>query len=65
MTFTKDGELVCRHDQCDLHTTTNILLTPLAKKCTKGFSPAEFGAFIAAYTEKWAKVINFAGAKIN
>jgi glycerophosphoryl diester phosphodiesterase len=28
VTFTKDGELVCRHDQCDLHTTTNILLVP-------------------------------------
>ena len=22
VTFTRDGELVCRHDQCDLHTTT-------------------------------------------
>jgi tripartite-type tricarboxylate transporter receptor subunit TctC len=28
-------------------------------------SPTEFGTFIAAYTEKWAKVIKFAGAKIN
>jgi tripartite-type tricarboxylate transporter receptor subunit TctC len=27
-------------------------------------SPAEFGRFIAAYTEKWAKVIRFAGAKV-
>jgi len=27
-------------------------------------SPADFGAFIAAYTEKWAKVIKFSGAKI-
>ena len=27
-------------------------------------SPADFGTFIAAYTEKWAKVIKFAGAKI-
>ena len=25
VTFTKDRELVCRHAQCDLHTTTNIL----------------------------------------
>ncbi|MEN6670717.1 glycerophosphodiester phosphodiesterase family protein [Psychrobacter sp. B38] len=32
--FTKDGELVCRHAQNDLHTTTNILATPLAKQCT-------------------------------
>jgi glycerophosphoryl diester phosphodiesterase len=44
VTFTKDGELVCRHDQCDLHTTTNILVTPLAAQCTKGFTPAEFDA---------------------
>lgn len=42
VTFTSDGELVCRHDQCDLHTTTNILVTPLADKCTKPFAPAEF-----------------------
>jgi len=34
VTFTKDRELVCRHDQCDLHTTTNILATPLASKCS-------------------------------
>ncbi|MFK7994641.1 MAG: glycerophosphodiester phosphodiesterase family protein [Granulosicoccus sp.] len=34
VTFTKDRELVCRHSQCDLHTTTNILATPLAEKCT-------------------------------
>lgn len=32
--FTKDGELVCRHAQNDLHTTTNILATPLANQCT-------------------------------
>jgi glycerophosphoryl diester phosphodiesterase len=44
VTFTADGELVCRHDQCDLHTTTNILLTPLANQCTSTFSPAEFNA---------------------
>ncbi|HTU62799.1 MAG TPA: glycerophosphodiester phosphodiesterase family protein, partial [Polyangiales bacterium] len=42
VTFTSDGELVCRHDQCDLHTTTDILVTPLADKCTKPFAPAEF-----------------------
>ena len=39
VTFTKDKELVCRHAQNDLHTTTNILLTPLAAKCTKPFTP--------------------------
>ena len=38
---TKDGELVCRHDQCDLHTSTNILAVPtLAAKCTVPFTPA-------------------------
>lgn len=37
---TKDGELVCRHSECDLHTTTNILQTPLASKCSVPFSPA-------------------------
>jgi glycerophosphoryl diester phosphodiesterase len=44
VTFTKDRQLVCRHDQCDLHTTTNILLTPLADKCSQPFSPAQFDA---------------------
>ena len=39
VTFTKDKELVCRHAQNDLHTSTNILLTPLAAKCTKPFQP--------------------------
>lgn len=42
--FTKDKELVCRHAQNDLHTTTNILVTPLAAKCTKAFTPATFDA---------------------
>ena len=44
VTFTNDGELVCRHDQCDLHTTTNILVTDLAGKCSVPFSPAIFDA---------------------
>ena len=34
VTFTKDKELVCRHSQCDLETTTNILETGLAAKCS-------------------------------
>lgn len=42
VTFTKDKELVCRHSQCDLHTTTNILATPLAAKCSIAFQPATF-----------------------
>ena len=44
VTFTKDKELVCRHSQCDLHTTTNILAVPeLAAKCTTAFQPAKNG----------------------
>ncbi|MEZ4741960.1 MAG: glycerophosphodiester phosphodiesterase family protein [Bdellovibrionota bacterium] len=41
VTFTKDKELVCRHSQCDLHRTTNILDTKLAKKCT---SPPDYNS---------------------
>lgn len=41
VTFTKDRQLVCRHSQCDLHTTTNILATPLAAKCSEPFVPAD------------------------
>lgn len=40
VTFTKDKELVCRHAQNDLHTTTTILTSPLAETCTTPFSPA-------------------------
>ena len=40
VTFTYDKELVCRHSQNDLHTTTNILTSPLAEKCTAAFQPA-------------------------
>jgi glycerophosphoryl diester phosphodiesterase len=40
VTFTKDLELVCRHSQNDLATTTNILLTPLASTCVRPFRPA-------------------------
>lgn len=43
VTFTKDKELVCRHAQNDLHTTTDILATKLADKCTRGFTPASGG----------------------
>jgi glycerophosphoryl diester phosphodiesterase len=42
VTFTKDKELVFRHSQCDLHTTTNILSVPdLAAKCSRPFTAAD------------------------
>lgn len=43
VTFTKDGELVCRHSECDLHTTTNIVNTSLNAMCTKPWSGANSG----------------------
>lgn len=55
VTFTQDKELVCRHSQCDLHTTTNILETALAAKCSAPFQPAEFdsdGNLISPATAK-------------
>lgn len=48
VTFTKDRELVCRHAQNDLHTTTNILATPLAENCTAPFEPASGGGSASA-----------------
>jgi glycerophosphoryl diester phosphodiesterase len=40
VTFTKDQELVCRHSQCDLHTTTDIVTRPdLNAKCTTPWAP--------------------------
>lgn len=44
VTFTQDKELVCRHAQNDLATTTNILLTPLADRCIVPFTPAVLDA---------------------
>ncbi|MBP7608520.1 MAG: hypothetical protein KA760_03445 [Steroidobacteraceae bacterium] len=44
VTFTRDKQLVCRHAQDDLHTTTDILLTPLAARCKQPFRPARFDA---------------------
>lgn len=40
VTFTYDHQLVCRHAQCDLHTTTNVVNTTLHAKCTVPFTPA-------------------------
>ncbi len=57
VTFTKDKELVCRHSQCDLHTTTNILAVPqLAVKCSTPFTPA-------IVDKKSGKIIRRAKAK--
>ena len=44
VTFTRDKQLVCRHAQDDLHTTTDILLTTLAERCKEPFRPAQFDA---------------------
>lgn len=47
--FTKDRELVCRHSQCDLHFTTDILKHPeLASKCSEPFTPAGNGSDASA-----------------
>jgi glycerophosphoryl diester phosphodiesterase len=43
VTFTKDGQLVCRHDECDLHTTTNITNTELNASCSVPWSGANSG----------------------
>jgi glycerophosphoryl diester phosphodiesterase len=63
VTFTKDKELVCRHAQNDLHTTTNILLTPLAAKCTKPFTPFDPSTKTPASAECRASDITLAEFK--
>ena len=63
VTFTKDKELVCRHAQNDLHATTNILLTPLATKCTKPFSPFDPNTNTPASAECRASDITLAEFK--
>lgn len=51
VTVTADGVLVCRHAQCDLATTTDLLESELADRCREPFHPAEFdsdtGALLA------------------
>ncbi len=46
VSFTKDAQLVCRHSECDLHQTTNILATSLNDRCTVpwGRDPKQPGA---------------------
>ena len=63
VTFTKDKALVCRHAQNDLHTTTNILATPLAAKCTKGFTPFDAATNKPASAECRASDITLAEFK--
>ena len=43
--YTKDGVFVCRHNVCDLQTTTNILAnhSDLAEKCSVPFVPGQEG----------------------
>ncbi|MGY9049131.1 MAG: glycerophosphodiester phosphodiesterase family protein, partial [Rhodobacterales bacterium] len=48
VTFTKDKELVCRHAQNDLATTTNILVSDLAGTCVTPFTPANGDAAATA-----------------
>ncbi|MEM8553126.1 MAG: glycerophosphodiester phosphodiesterase family protein [Pseudomonadota bacterium] len=48
VTFTADKELVCRHAQNDLHTTTNMVASPLAAQCTMPFTAATGGAAATA-----------------
>ena len=39
VTFTKDRQLICRHAQCDLHTTTDVVTRPeLNAKCTTPYT---------------------------
>jgi len=40
VTFTKDKQLIFRHAQCDLHTTTDVVTRPeLNAKCTTPYTP--------------------------
>jgi glycerophosphoryl diester phosphodiesterase len=40
VTFTKDLQLVCRHSQCDLHTTTDIVMrSEMNAKCSTPWTP--------------------------
>ncbi|AEG12798.1 glycerophosphoryl diester phosphodiesterase [Shewanella baltica BA175] len=49
VTFTADKALVCRHSQCDLASTTNILAVPeLANKCSVPFTPADAANGVSA-----------------
>ncbi|MGI2069575.1 glycerophosphodiester phosphodiesterase family protein [Shewanella baltica] len=49
VTFTADKALVCRHSQCDLASTTNILVVPeLANKCSSPFTPADAANGVSA-----------------
>ena len=64
VTFTADRQLVCRHAQCDLHTTTDTLARPeLAAKCTEPFTPADPAAGTEASAQCCASDITLAEFK--
>lgn len=64
VTFTSDRQLVCRHAQCDLHTTTNILTVPeLAAKCSVPFTPADAATGATATAKCCASDITLAEFK--
>jgi glycerophosphoryl diester phosphodiesterase len=49
VTFTADRELVCRHSQCDLHTTTDVVAREdLREKCTTPPAFSESGELLNA-----------------
>ncbi|MEM1263240.1 MAG: glycerophosphodiester phosphodiesterase family protein [Pseudomonadota bacterium] len=52
VTFTRDRQLVCRHSMCDLHSTTNILQTPLAATCRQAFKPAAIDPYSGELLEE-------------
>nr|WP_153912540.1 glycerophosphodiester phosphodiesterase family protein [Shewanella sp. TC10] len=65
VTFTQDKELVCRHSQCDLATTTNILAIPeLAAKCSVPFSPADLANGVMATAQCCTSDITLAEFKM-
>jgi hypothetical protein len=59
--FTKLENLIFNHL---LESHRYLMRSPTSGYTVFASSPADFATFIAAYTEKWAKVIKFSGAKI-
>ena len=77
VTFTKDKELICRHAQCDLHTTTDVVTRadmnakctvpytgpdgPAPKCCASDFTLAEIKTFCAKMDAKDADAADAEG----